>query len=36
MGQYTVGGEQGKLKNWQRFTFPRPSKRPSALRFCAP
>jgi len=34
-GQYTVGANQ-KLKNWQRFTFPRPSERPSALRFCAP
>jgi len=29
-------GKPGKLKNWQRFTFPRPSERPSALRFCAP
>ncbi|OEL13650.1 hypothetical protein BAE44_0025330 [Dichanthelium oligosanthes] len=28
MGQYTVGGKPGKLKNWQRFYFPRPSKRP--------
>lgn len=39
MGQYTVGGKLGKLKNWHRFTFPRAKAKQKVFSpeiFCPP